>query len=344
MGNKISNLSGSVCNAWKRVTGGGRTPVYTGDDLKHPDLQYSWNYQAVVFQGGGPNGIVYVGTLKALEDVGIRQNLKYFAGTSIGSVFAALAAVRAPASSVLQDVMDTDFSQFSADPLLLNYATIPSKWGLYNGDIFEGWVADLMQKYTGDRDITLQGVWDKYGSELIIPTCCLNDLTTEYKSRKSDPTLPVHKAIRCSTTIPLAFQAVGDSQKNYHIDGGFGDNYPLDVFDEVIDPLSVVGFKNMTQDQTEDNIIIHQLPFQINNVISYVEAVLYMASTFADRNKVLLMKPGTYWERTIRLLSPNKQLTDFNITDDEKKNFIEIGYNGTIDQLVSKVNTGKYRV
>lgn len=341
MGGKWSILG----SAYTSIVGLFRKPrsVYTGEDLVHPDFNRPWNYRAVIFQGGGPNGIVYGGTLKVLEDAGIRKSLTHFAGTSIGSVFAALAAVGAPAENVLQDIMNTDFSRFSADPLFLNYATIPSRWGLYNGAIFENWVADLLDRYTGDRNITLQGVWDKYGSELVIPTCSLDGLSTHYQCRTSDPELRVCDAIRYSTTIPLAFQAVSDRDGNYCIDGGFGDNYPLDVFDTVVDPLSVVGFKNMTADQTEDNIIIHKLPFTITNMVSYVTAVLYMASVFADRNKILLMKPNTYWERTIRLLSPNKQLTDFNITDDEKKNYIEIGYRGTVDQLTHMINYGCYR-
>lgn len=318
-------------------------PVYTVDDLVHPSFNNTWNYKAIIFQGGGPNGVIYAGAIKALEDLKILSKIDYFAGTSIGSVFASLGAVRVGATNIINDIMTTDFSTFTGGPAILEDAMFFKYLGLYNGDIFENWMGGLLKKYTGSADITFQQVYAKYGSELVIPNCCINDLQIEYKSRKSSPDLMVRTAVRYSTTIPLAFRAVKDSNLHYHMDGGFGDNYPIDVFDSEIDPVQVIGFKNMTADQTEDNTIINKLPFAITGMESYVTALLYFNSTLSDRTKILLQKSNLYWSRTIRLLSPNRQLTDFNMTAAEKNSYIQSGYQNCIDQITNMVNSGSYR-
>lgn len=47
----------------------------------------------LVLEGGGPNGIAYVGALKKMEELGLLQDVKRVAGTSAGAITASLIAV-----------------------------------------------------------------------------------------------------------------------------------------------------------------------------------------------------------------------------------------------------------
>ena len=48
------------------------------------------NKNVIVLSGGSFKGLAYVGVIKALDKMNIRQYLNIFVGTSIGSIFAFL--------------------------------------------------------------------------------------------------------------------------------------------------------------------------------------------------------------------------------------------------------------
>lgn len=315
--------------------------AYTGADLVHPTIRARWTYRALVFQGGSVNGTVHVGAIRALDDVGILARCSYFAGTSIGSIFAALCAVRAPVPEIMHALMITDFSRFKGNTLE-DYTEFFYRYGLYDGDLLEKWVGTLMFQFTGSHDITFAEVYKKFGTELVIPSCCLNTLEVDYMSRHTHPDFPVRRAVRFSTSIPLGFRSVPDENNHYRVDGGMVDNLPLDVFDKLVKPNDVIGLKIMRTDQTEDDLVDHALPMPITNFASYVAALLMFSSTMADRAKIAKLH-GRYWNRIIRLTSPGIALTDFSISDQQKRHAIETGYNETVAQLVHMNNTGRYR-
>ncbi|XP_062594046.1 uncharacterized protein LOC134255531 [Saccostrea cucullata] len=68
-------------------------------------------FKNLIFEGGGAKGIAYPGALKALEEVGILKKIKRFAGTSVGSITATMAAL-GYSSTEIREVMSTDFSKY----------------------------------------------------------------------------------------------------------------------------------------------------------------------------------------------------------------------------------------
>ncbi|XP_062574920.1 uncharacterized protein LOC134236796 [Saccostrea cucullata] len=68
-------------------------------------------FENLIFEGGGAKGIAYPGALKALEEVGIMKKIIRFAGTSVGSITATMAALGYD-STEIREVMSTDFSQY----------------------------------------------------------------------------------------------------------------------------------------------------------------------------------------------------------------------------------------
>ncbi|HPE84764.1 MAG TPA: ankyrin repeat domain-containing protein, partial [Chlamydiales bacterium] len=71
----------------------------------------------LVFQGGGPKCIAYVGVLKKLESKMFLSELKRVSGTSAGSIMASLVALNYPPSDIENNLKDVDFMSFLDHPL-----------------------------------------------------------------------------------------------------------------------------------------------------------------------------------------------------------------------------------
>lgn len=73
--------------------------------------------QNLVFKGGGPKGIAYLGALKALENSGTLSEVVRYAGTSAGAITAALLAVGYTSSEVEALLKKTSLLSFIDHPL-----------------------------------------------------------------------------------------------------------------------------------------------------------------------------------------------------------------------------------
>lgn len=221
-----------------------------------------------VFEGGGVKGISLVGALRAAEmnDVAFHN----VAGTSSGSIVAALLATGYTAEEMKRIIQATSFSSFLRRSPFFNVKYIgPAlrlfiKKGLYSGDALEQWIKGLLAAKNvhtfadlppGKLRIIASDITN--GKLLVLP-----DDIAEYGF---DPLrLEVAKAIRMSTSIPYFFDPVILAYPNrvsyfkrrhkaslrytYVVDGGLLSNFPLWVFerDHARDPDSVcpvIGFQ-----------------------------------------------------------------------------------------------------
>ncbi|NGX32002.1 MAG: hypothetical protein K1060chlam4_00040 [Candidatus Anoxychlamydiales bacterium] len=66
----------------------------------------------LVFQGGGAKGILYVGVLRALENMHARKELKRVAGTSAGAITATLVALGFSSSKIREKLQNLDLKVF----------------------------------------------------------------------------------------------------------------------------------------------------------------------------------------------------------------------------------------
>ena len=69
-----------------------------------------WIFENIVVEGGSSNGTVFIGSYKALEETGVLNKLKNFAGTSSGSLMATIMALQMPWEKVEKIFMEYIFS------------------------------------------------------------------------------------------------------------------------------------------------------------------------------------------------------------------------------------------
>ncbi len=216
-----------------------------------------------VFEGGGVKSISLSGAVRAAELYGVTFNR--VAGTSSGSIVAALIAAGYTATEMKKVIENTPFrALLKRNPIFNTKFIGPAirlllRNGLYSGDALEKWVEGLLSakgiKYFGDlplgklriiaSDIT-------NGRLLVLP----EDISHYGVAPER---LSIARAIRMSTSIPYFFDPVvlrqppKERKKNvvktkfsYIVDGGLLSNFPLWLFEDDVQagaPLPVIGFQ-----------------------------------------------------------------------------------------------------
>jgi NTE family protein len=202
----------------------------------------------LVFQGGGVKGIAYVGAIDVLEQRGLMSHVNYVAGTSAGSITAALLAMGATSQDLDRILRGTAFSSFKDGGwwILGDAVRLLSQYGIYKGEAFEKWlreqISQLTERATGraQPDVTFgqlrvlaaqkPGVF----RELYTVSTNLTRQLPEVFSAESTPDVPVALAVRMSMSIPFFFEAVNFGG-NFYVDGGVSWNYPIDLFDGMVE-------------------------------------------------------------------------------------------------------------
>ena len=164
----------------------------------------------LVFAGGGARGLAQFGIMQALVEKGVEWDMA--AGTSMGSVTAALAAMDLPVAHVVQVARKA----FSRNPTSdVNWLPMTS---VIRGRRLAQVVRDGMREAIGP-DVHIEDLWK--------PFFCV---ASNY-SREQIEVLrrgPLDQAIMASAAIPAALPPVlhhGDIL----IDGGTFNNYPVDI-------------------------------------------------------------------------------------------------------------------
>lgn len=276
-------------------------------------------YTNLVFDGGGARGIAYCGALKVLEKYDLMRNVKCLAGTSVGSIFASAIAVGYTSDEIQEILLEKNFSDFCDNSryLPMNFYYFLTQYGWYRGEKLMQWVGELLAQKTGNADITLGEVLEKYGKELVIVGANLNLKKAIYFNPKEHPNLRVKEAVRISASIPFFFDAY-QYEGNRYVDGGILDSYPFDYFpnDE-----ATLGFK---------------LKFKLINLKETKDVKIRWYKDFLEQfMKTVLNKieqvhvKDHYWKQTVELDAMDVGITDFEIPLKKKLDLIKVGVKAT---------------
>lgn len=286
------------------------------------------NIENVCFKGGGMKGTAFVGVDRALTELNVWPQIKRFIGSSAGAIFASAAACRISHTDLAEIIDKTDFSKFKDAEWGIageGYRLI-EELGMYKGEYFYNWYGDILEKYVRDRSITFQGVYERFGTELVITTTDLTDQKLIYMDRYNYPNLQIRDAVRQSMSIPVFYVPVTviDDKGVAHImvDGGCTNNYPLNYFDYLYSSPEEAFGKTIGFDLEDDQI----QNVKINNVLDLVTQLINTAICVIE--KVRLTPEDKY--RSIAINTNNYKSTDFDMPKHNITQLIENGYNSTI--------------
>jgi NTE family protein len=193
------------------------------------------DYENLIFEGGGVLSFSYFGAIIELERIGMLQKFKRFASTSVGAIFAALLAAEFSALEILRLQKKLSNEILSCKYDLVSAFNIFKNNGVNSLDSLKKQIQKMLNKKL-KQDITLSELFNKTGKELVLVSCCVNRQKTVYFHHSNFGNVKLIDAIIASLAAPLFFQPIPLTifeTKDYFVDGGIVDNYPIWVFNDI---------------------------------------------------------------------------------------------------------------
>lgn len=196
-----------------------------------------YHFQNFVFEGGGVKGIAYLGALDVFAERGIVQNIQRIGGTSAGAINAVLLGLNYKPEEMKDILWSLDFNNFLDDSwgIARDSKRLIGEYGWYKGDYFRNWIAQLIQRKTGNSESTFADIEatkaDKGFRSLYFVGTNLSTSFAEVFSAEHTPRTCIADAVRISMSIPLFFAAKRSLRRDIYVDGGILDNYPIKLFD-----------------------------------------------------------------------------------------------------------------
>lgn len=177
---------------------------------------------SVIMKGGGVKGLAFAG---ALVELGKYFYFDRHVGTSAGSIAAVLLAANFKPGELVEIFAEKDFTDFLDAPRWALPFNLAFKKGLYPGDSFRHWIADLLNKKLRlESEVRMEHL-----NRAIIYAAQAGHGTLTYDSSGPRRETAASFAVRCSMAIPFFFMPVSVEKQNV-FDGGLRNNFPLRRF------------------------------------------------------------------------------------------------------------------
>ena len=276
-----------------------------------------------VFSGGGIKGFALIGAYEEIESRGLQ--FVRVAGTSAGSIVAALIAAGYTSKELYQLMDELDLTQL-LDPRKLVIPFPFAKWllvywklGLYKGNELEKWLkvkleAKGLRTFSDLPPDALRVIASDLsnGQMVVLP----NDLP---KFGISPGSFSIAKAIRMSCSVPYFFEPVrlrSMDGVNILVDGGVLSNFPMWLFDQenVQKMRPVLGIKLSVSDYEHEK-------HKIKNGIQLFSA-LFETMKDAHDSRYISKK---HVKNIIFIPAEGVFLTEFHLTEEKKRKLIDVG-------------------
>lgn len=306
-------------------------------------------------------GIAYVGALEVLDREGILNNIERVAGTSAGAMVAVMVALRYSAEEVMQVLGTLNFKDFkdSSKGILRDTIRLLKNYGWYKGDYFRDLMAKLIEKKTGNGEMTFEQLeaTGQYRDLYLVGADLTTGLSKVFSAHSQETkTVKVADAARISMSIPLFFAAVrgGNNNKHVFVDGGLLDNYTVKTFDrqnyladvnnarrteyyekinekfrmqrstsknEYVYNKETLGFR-LDAKEDIDMFLTHKENFnEINGFFDYTKALVTTLIDFQTNSHL----HSDDWQRTVYIDTLGVRAIDFDIPQEKKDALVESG-------------------
>jgi len=273
-------------------------------------LKQPTNY--LVLTGGGVRTFSYVGTLAELEHQWGEKwwsSLKGYWGVSAGAFLSLLLALDFELQDLTHLLLYFPFERLFQPHL----DCILQKWSLDDGAQFTRFAQSLLLQKNLSPTITLQELHDRTQKELHIIVSNLSQGTIDDWNHETQPTMPVIKALMASAALPMIFPSVEHNREMF-VDGAYFCPYPFTQVPPK-DWNESLGFYC--------NDVDHEHP-----VPEVPESMRQFLTLCFTASRVFLMKPyhaSGFWERTIKIEIPGIEMTDFELTREQRLFLLEKG-------------------
>lgn len=274
-----------------------------------------------IFDAGGVKGVALAGAAKAFEQEG--YTFSYCAGTSAGSIAAALLAAGYSSSELVDMLFNLDYLKFKDRPFSVVY-NLWKNGGLYKGDYAYRWIKDKLEK-KGVRTfsdlearIPFTSVRSYYKLSVVA-----SDITTgrcaifpEDAPRygMSPGQMEVALAVRASMSIPFFFQPQVINGYEFQ-DGALLSGLPIDLYDNDTDtPDETIAFKLV---DPREGIVE-----PISNPLARLMAIADLMLKWHDKKYI----EDSNFVRTVPIPTGDITMTQFDLTSEQAMWLCDSGY------------------
>lgn len=274
------------------------------------------NIDTLILSGGGPSGTAYVGIFKYLFENNIidkeLNGIKEIITTSIGIMFSIFYILKINESVIENIVMGVDYlSTLDIDNLEINDLLV--EYGLFKNDLLANTVKSIIKNTLNKEDITLQELFDITSIKLTVKVYNSTKNITEYISYENNPELKLSILTQMTTAIPLFFKPIKYNDCLY-VDGGLKGNLPIEACNS--DNYLAILIKGGISKSVDKSSLFEYFP-----ILNFIKSLMNVDIQYDHEN--------------IILIEINKGL-NFDISDTEKKEMINLGYLKTKEYFNSK--------
>lgn len=265
-----------------------------------------------LFGGGAIRGMAYIGTIRALEELGVEYDI--IAGSSVGAIIAALIACGYKSYELENLFMKVNFDLFKDIHLGLGKAFAISK-----GEIFQDWLNELLSNKVvnvGRKNVSFKDIEKK----LVIITTDLTKFEPQEFSDSETPDFEIAQAIKISSSMP-GLMAPYKYNESYLVDGDLQKASPMWRLSETLDKSEsrILEFR-LEGDYSKDE----------KNPISFINTIYSCVTDVATGFVTELYGQNDRYD-CVRINTGDIFFADFNLNKDARRNLINIGYTQTMD-------------
>lgn len=285
-----------------------RSDYFYGNINTMRDIKY-----ACLFGGGAIRGAAHVGVVKALKELGVEPTI--LAGSSVGSIVAALLAVGYSCEELSEVFLSVNFELFRD----ISFG-FKQKFALSKGEVFLDWIRKLIEdKYYGENEHTKPVTFKDLDKNLVIIATKMNKFECCEFSNFVTPDFEVAMAVRISCCMPGLMRAVHLGE-DMLVDGDLLKGKPMwslcNSLKNVSDRILEVRLEG-TFSGSDSNPIEY-----VNGMYSCITCCEtdFIKETFGQKDKYdyLVIDTG------------NVVVVDFNYPQDKRQEIIDSGYAQTI--------------
>ena len=278
-----------------------------------------------LFGGGAIRGMAYIGTIRALEELGIEYDI--IGGSSVGAVMAALIACGYKSYELENLFMKVNFDLFKDIHL-----GIGQPFALSKGEIFQDWLNELLANkvaYVKGRNIKFKDI----EKQLVIITTDLTRFNCQEFSNRLTPNFDVSQAIKISSSMP-GLMPPFKYNDSYLVDGDLQKASPMWRLSNTLksSESKILEFR-LEGDYSKDE----------KNPISFINTI-YSCVTDIATDFVTELYGGNDRFDCIRINTGDIFFADFNLNKDARRNLINIGYDQTMNYFKKVLPDKKKRV
>jgi predicted acylesterase/phospholipase RssA len=284
----------------------------------------------LVFSSGGIKGIAYCGALNKLISLNKLRvdNIKGYAGTSVGSIYAGLLAVGYTPAELTNLMLTLDINDLleGNTSYMREGINVYEKFGEVTGQFAYEYLGKLIEVKTGNKDTTIEELYKEKGIELIMVGTNISlskEVWFEPTSSVEDyRNIPIRLAIRISMSIPFRFEPV-IYKNHYYVDGALVKVFPYDVFNKR-DNKNIIGFLILSKC---DENTLQDKPVPITCFSDFASAT-FNTVLLSNVRRTLIDYADEY--KLIEIITPDYPLGVFDLTKEQKEELIKCGENSVV--------------